>query len=67
MPLQNKIKALIDSRKITVYQFKKETKIAVRTAYDLYNCPDHIPSPQVLLKICETYKVQPGDILKWYP
>lgn len=66
MPLENKIKKLVNNKKISVYQFKKETGLAMRTAYDLYNHPDHIPSPQVLLKICQTYEVQPGEILIWY-
>uniref|UniRef100_UPI001D01A7DC helix-turn-helix domain-containing protein n=1 Tax=Nostoc sp. MG11 TaxID=2721166 RepID=UPI001D01A7DC len=38
-----------------------------RTAYDLYNNPDQLPSSTVLSKICDTYEVQPGEVLEWVP
>lgn len=63
--MKNKIKQFLDSRGITPYQFKKDTGIAQRTAYDLYNNAEQLPSSTVLGKICDAYKVQPGELLEW--
>jgi DNA-binding Xre family transcriptional regulator len=65
MPMKNKIKQFVDSRSLTVYQFIKETGIAPGTGYKLYKNPRHMPSPTVLEIICDTYEVQPGEILEW--
>jgi DNA-binding Xre family transcriptional regulator len=65
MPVKNKIKQFLDSRGVTPYQFERDAKIAHRTAYDLYNNPDQLPSSTVLTKICDAYKVQPGELLEW--
>lgn len=45
----------------------KDTGVAQRTAYDLCNNPLQLPSPDVLRKICNTYQIQPGEILEWIP
>lgn len=37
MPIKNKIKEFVDDQGISVYRFRKDTRIAQRTAYDLYN------------------------------
>lgn len=65
MPVKNKIKELVDTKGISVYQFRKDTGIAQRTAYDLYNNPDQLPNAVVLSKICDRYEVQPNDVLEW--
>ncbi len=65
MPVRNTIKAFIDARGITPYQFGKETGIAQGTAYALYNNPEQRPSPSVLDKICDFYEVQPSAFLEW--
>jgi DNA-binding Xre family transcriptional regulator len=49
------------------YKFMKDTGVAQRTAYDLCNNPTQLPSPDVLRKICNTYQIQPGEILEWLP
>lgn len=61
----NKIRTFLQSRDITAYRFQKDVGIAQRTAYDLYNNPDQLPSSTVLSKICDAYKIQPGEILEW--
>lgn len=61
----NKIKSFLDGRGITPYRFQKDVGIAQRTAYDLYNIATQLPSSTVLGKICDTYKIQPGEILEW--
>ncbi|MEC4818146.1 MAG: helix-turn-helix transcriptional regulator [Scytonema sp. PMC 1069.18] len=65
MPVKNCIKEFVDSKGITVYQFRKDTGIAQRTAYDLYNNPWQLPNASVLSKICDAYQVQPGTLLAW--
>lgn len=65
MPVRNKIKSFLASRGISVYRFQKDVGIAQRTAYDLHNNPEQLPSSVVLGKICDTYEVQPGDLLEW--
>jgi DNA-binding Xre family transcriptional regulator len=67
MPMKNKIKQFLEQRGITRYQFRKDTGIAQRTAYDLYAKPEQLPSSTVLAKICSTYRVQPGELLEWIP
>lgn len=56
MPMRNKVKEFLDSRGITPYAFWKKTKIAKRTAYDLYNDPTHLPSIRTLERIMDTYR-----------
>lgn len=65
--MKNRIKEFVDSRKITVYQFWKDTGISRTTAYALYNEPDQYPGKNVMEAICNAYKVQPGDLLTWVP
>jgi DNA-binding Xre family transcriptional regulator len=67
MPVINKIKPFLDSRGMTPYQFRKTVGIAQRTAYDLYNNPEQLPSSVVLSKICDAFEVQPGELLEWKP
>jgi DNA-binding Xre family transcriptional regulator len=65
--IQNRIKEFIDTQQISVRKFIKETEISPRTGYDLYNNPNQIPVQSVLDKICNTYYIQPGEILTWIP
>jgi DNA-binding Xre family transcriptional regulator len=65
--IQNNIKKLLDERKLSVNKFVKETGIAFRTGYDLYNTPSRLPNVNVLEKICDTYNIQPGELLTWIP
>lgn len=65
MSVVNIVKSFVDEKEITVYQFSKDTGIALKTAYSLYNNPLQRPSPSVLDKICNFYKCQPCELLKW--
>jgi DNA-binding Xre family transcriptional regulator len=65
--VKNKIKPFLERRGITAYKFRQDVGIAQRTAYDLYNNPAQLPSSTVLSKICDTYEVQPCEILVWVP
>jgi DNA-binding Xre family transcriptional regulator len=67
MPVKNKVKQFVDSKGITPYQFQKDTGVAPRTAYDLYNKPEQVPHVTVLNKICDFYQIQPGELLEWVP
>ena len=64
MPMINKVKNLVDSKGISVYKFRQETGIAPTTAYELYNNPKHLPSIRVLERVCESYEIQPNDVLE---
>jgi DNA-binding Xre family transcriptional regulator len=65
MPVKNKIKSFLEARQITPYRFGKDVEISQTTAYALVNNPDQLPSSTVLSKICDTYKIQPNDVLEW--
>ena len=65
MSVVNTVKSFVDEKEVTVYQFSKDTGIALKTAYSLYNNPSQRPSPSVLEKICDYYKCQPCKLLKW--
>lgn len=65
MPVKNNLKSFLDKRGITPYRFRKDVGVAQRTAYDLYNNAYQLPSSAVLSKICDTYRIQPGEILVW--
>ncbi|MBW4440177.1 MAG: helix-turn-helix transcriptional regulator [Plectolyngbya sp. WJT66-NPBG17] len=67
MTVRNTIKGFIEARGISVYRFRKDIGVAQSTAYDLVNNPDRIPNADVLNKICETYRIQPGELLAWFP
>lgn len=60
----NKVKPLVDTKGISVYQFRKDTGIAQTTAYELYNNPKHLPSIRVLERICDAYNIQPNDVIE---
>lgn len=63
--MKNKVKAFVDQQGISVYEFRKRTQVAQRTAYDLYNNPYQLPNASVLNKICDAFKIQPNEILEW--
>jgi DNA-binding Xre family transcriptional regulator len=67
MTMKNRIKPFVDGRGISVYQFRKDTGIANKTAYDLYNNPDQYLGRNVMDAICRVYNVQPGDLLEYVP
>ncbi|HEY9735484.1 MAG TPA: helix-turn-helix transcriptional regulator [Trichocoleus sp.] len=67
MAVKNTIKAFLDERNITRYKFSQDAGIARRTAYDLYDHPEQLPSPDVIRKICDAYEVQPGELMVWEP
>ncbi len=63
--MKNIIKPFLDELGITPYRFWHDTGISRVTAYKLYNEPTYIPGADVLVKICDTYQIQPGAILLW--
>lgn len=50
-------------QQFTAYRLGKETKISLNTIYKFLNNPDEIPSSVNLKKICETYLIQPNEIV----
>lgn len=67
MPVKNKIKQFVDDRGITRYQFGKDTKLSATTAYALYDNPWQVPHVTAMNKICDTYRVQPSELIEWVP
>ncbi len=67
MPVINRIKEFLDSRGILPSHFSKQAGIAENTAYTLYKDPYKKPNSTVLDKICDTYRIEPSEILKWVP
>jgi transcriptional regulator with XRE-family HTH domain len=65
MPLRNRIKAFVNSKGITRYQFCKDTGLTQNTGYRLYNDSNYIPGSDALLKICKAYKIQPGVLIEY--
>lgn len=65
MPMINQVKAFLDKRGLSVYQFIKETGIAPTTGYKLAKKPSHLPSITVLTALCDTYEVQPSEFVRW--
>lgn len=66
MPIRNKIKQFLHSRQLTAYRLVKDTGISDTTGYRLAADSTYVPSVKILKAICETYKVQPGEILEWF-
>jgi DNA-binding Xre family transcriptional regulator len=65
--MRSRLKQILDERKIKPYRFQRDIGIAQATAYSLYNNPDHLPSTEILVKICDRYLVSPGEVLEWIP
>ncbi|PMB50141.1 DNA-binding protein [Fischerella thermalis CCMEE 5201] len=65
MPIQNRVKSFLEARDLSAYQFIKDTGIAPATGYKLAKKSSYLPSVRVLEVICDTYKVQPSELLEW--
>jgi DNA-binding Xre family transcriptional regulator len=68
MAMRNRIRQIVDGRGITPYEFWKRTGIGSQTtAYALYNNPEQYPGKNVMNAICETFRLQPGEVIEWVP
>lgn len=65
--MKNRVKEFIQERGITAYRFWKETGLSRPTAYRVCSDPDYPIGGDVLEKICDAYKVQPGEVIYWIP
>lgn len=65
MSLRNRIKEFVNELGITRYQFCKDTGLAENTGYRLYKDSTYIPGSEAMAKICDTYKVQPNELIYW--
>ncbi|MBE9209682.1 helix-turn-helix transcriptional regulator [Nostoc sp. LEGE 06077] len=66
MPVRNTVRRFIDEKlKITRYEFSERTGLSKTTVYSLYENPEQIPNRLALNKICDFYKIQPGELLEW--
>ncbi|NDJ25955.1 helix-turn-helix domain-containing protein [Nostoc sp. B(2019)] len=67
MPMRNKIKQFLESRGLSAYRMIQDAKISDTTGYKLAADSTYIPSSKILEALCETYRIQPGEILEWFP
>ena len=67
MPVKNKVNEFIKARGLTAYRFWKDTGLSRPTAYRVCSDPEYRLSGDVLDKICDAYRIQPGEILYWEP
>lgn len=67
MPMRNKVKKFLENRGLSAYRMIQDTKISDTTGYKIASDPTYIPSAKVLEAICETYRIQPGELLEWVP
>jgi DNA-binding Xre family transcriptional regulator len=65
MPMINKVKPFLERRRMSVYQFIKDTGVAPATGYKLAKSSSYLPGIRVLEVICDTYQIQPGEIVEW--
>ena len=65
--LVNRLKPLIDARKISSFKLSKEACVSPTTTRKIYNDKSYIPSPSVLEQLCIALDVQPGEILEISP
>lgn len=63
--MRNKVKQFLESQQITAYRLIKDTGISDTTGYRLAADSTYVPSAKVLEAICQTYKIQPGELLEW--
>jgi DNA-binding Xre family transcriptional regulator len=67
MPMKNRVGEFVKKRKITAYRFWKDTGLSRPTAYRVCSDPEYPLAGDVLEKICDAYRIQPGEILYWVP
>lgn len=65
MALRNRVKEFLQERKLSAYQFIKDTGISATTGYELARNPSHLPAIASLDKICDTYEIQVSEIVVW--
>lgn len=65
--MKNRVKEFIKERGITSYRFWKQTGLSRPTAYRICSDENYPVSSDVLDKICDTYEIQPSEILYWVP
>jgi len=61
--LVNKLRLLLDSKKLSSFALSKRANLSPTTTRKIYSDPGYIPSPDVLEKLCVTLECLPGDIL----
>jgi DNA-binding Xre family transcriptional regulator len=63
--MRHTIGEFIKQRGLTAYRFWKDTGLSRPTAYRVCSDPYYPVAGDVLEKICDTYSIQPGEILIW--
>lgn len=63
--MRNKVKEFLEKRGLSAYRMIQDAGISDTTGYRLASDPNYVPSAKVLVALCDTYQVQPGDLLEW--
>lgn len=63
MALKNRVKEFLQERKLSAYQFIKDTGISESTGYELARNSSHLPSIASLEKICDAYEIETSEIV----
>lgn len=67
MPVINRLKEFCEERGITAYSIQRDTAVSASTIYRLNGNPSLMPSSTTIEAICDYYKVQPTEIIRWVP
>jgi len=67
MPVINRLKEFCEERGITAYSIQRDTAVSASTIYRLNKDPSLMPSGPTIEAICDYYKIQPTEIIRWVP
>jgi DNA-binding Xre family transcriptional regulator len=67
MTVINRLKEFCEERGITAYSIQRDTAVSASTIYRLNKNPSLMPSSPTIQAICDYYKVQPTEIIRWVP
>lgn len=66
MMIVNTLDTFLEKRGVkTAYRFQKDTGLAEATARRLFKRRDVFPDKSSIAKICEAYRVKPGEFLDY--
>lgn len=67
MPVINRLKEFCEEREITAYSIQRDTSVSASTIYRLHKDPSLMPSSSTIEALCDYYRVQPTEIIRWVP
>ena len=67
MAVINRLKEFCEERGISAYSIQRDTAVSASTIYRLNKDPSLMPSSPTIEALCDYYKVQPTEIIRWVP